>query len=474
MPAEDRLTLLAAARARRTPWCSRTTTTPSSATTWRRCPRWPSLDRDRVAYLGTASQVRRPVAAPGLAGAPAAPPRRAQRAAPPDHPRRRRRGRCSGRSWRCCATATSTGRALRAPGVRRPRAAGGRRAVAVRRARRAGRRDVRHRGCSPHDRALRAAHGRAGRRLRRQRCSPTTAARRLDRPGRRASAGSPTRSSTRPSRRHWPRSAGLSLPDPARVTCQSWSLGADTPRPRPRPARARSCGPRKYAVPHSSAKMPPRKNIIGTTKPRPIAATWITQPSGVGPLGAQHAGEQQAGDREPDADAQGGAGRRTSAMVIITGVVRPSVIASRQSTAAHMPRRGERSVSCGAGALRGVRWRRSRLPPTQQHRARLPHGDHRAGDQHRAGAERVAEGLAGLGQRGGPVDGVGEVAAPRSPGPRRRSRSRRRRSCVGGHRARGGVLGADEVGEVRLEGRQHAVRRPCPPSRPSRRSAARR
>ena len=38
----------------------------------------------------------------------------------------------------------------------------------------------------------------------------------------------------------------------------------------------------------------------------------------------------------------------TSAMVIITGVVRPSAIASRLSTAAHMPRRGERSVLAGA------------------------------------------------------------------------------------------------------------------------------
>ena len=51
-----------------------------------------------------------------------------------------------------------------------------------------------------------------------------------------------------------------------------------TPR-RPRPARARSCGRGSTRMPHSSAKMPPSTNISGITKPRPIAATWTTQPS---------------------------------------------------------------------------------------------------------------------------------------------------------------------------------------------------
>ena len=39
----------------------------------------------------------------------------------------------------------------------------------------------------------------------------------------------------------------------------------------------------------------------------------------------------------------------TSATVMSTGVVRPIVIASRHSTAAHMPRRGDRSVLWGTG-----------------------------------------------------------------------------------------------------------------------------
>ena len=70
-------------------------------------------------------------------------------------------------------------------------------------------------------------------------------------------------------------------------------------------ARSRSIlRPRKSAMPHSRAKMPPRTNIIGTRKPIAIAPTCSTQPSGVGPGGAEHAGEQQAGDRQADADEQ--------------------------------------------------------------------------------------------------------------------------------------------------------------------------
>ena len=51
----------------RTPGRSRTTTTRSSATTSRRCPRWPHSSSD-VVYLGTAVEVGAPVAAARLAG----------------------------------------------------------------------------------------------------------------------------------------------------------------------------------------------------------------------------------------------------------------------------------------------------------------------------------------------------------------------------------------------------------------------
>ena len=50
----------------------------------------------------------------------------------------------------------------------------------------------------------------------------------------------------------------------------------------------------------------------------------------------------------PMASATGGS---TSATLIMTGVVRPRVTASSESTAAHMPRRGDRS---GCGALTTV------------------------------------------------------------------------------------------------------------------------
>ena len=47
-----------------------------------------------------------------------------------------------------------------------------------------------------------------------------------------------------------------------------------------RAARSRSIlRPRKYAVPHSSAKIAPSPNINGTTNPSPIAAPWRAQPS---------------------------------------------------------------------------------------------------------------------------------------------------------------------------------------------------
>ncbi len=45
-------------------------------------------------------------------------------------------------------------------------------------------------------------------------------------------------------------------------------------------ARSRSIlRPRKYAVPHSSAKIAPSTNISGITKPSPMATPWSSQPS---------------------------------------------------------------------------------------------------------------------------------------------------------------------------------------------------
>ena len=65
----------------------------------------------------------------------------------------------------------------------------------------------------------------------------------------------------------------------------------------------------------------------------------------VGPLAAQQAGDEQAGDHQAEADRTARSTVATSEIEIITGVVSPSMIASSDSTAAHMPRRGDRGVS---------------------------------------------------------------------------------------------------------------------------------
>ncbi len=84
-----------------------------------------------------------------------------------------------------------------------------------------------------------------------------------DRAGRSASAGSPTTELDRAL-------AAVVVRPLSRLTSSNAANAA---------ARSRSIlRPRKYAEPQSSAKMPPSTNISGITKPRPIAAPWITQP----------------------------------------------------------------------------------------------------------------------------------------------------------------------------------------------------
>ena len=132
--------------------------------------------------------------------------------------------------------------------------------------------------------------------------------------------------------------------------------------------------------------------------------------------------------------------------MISTGVVRPSTIASSTSIAgAH--RRARRSQRLTPG----VRPCGSSIAPG------LADGDHRAGDEHAAGADRLAEHAARLGQRGGLVDGVGQ--------PRRdvtRSSPKISRGDLG-QLARPASRGAVEFwvqttcGEARLERREQAL-----------------
>ena len=132
-----------------------------------------------------------------------------------------------------------------------------------------------------------------------------------------------------------------------------------------------------------------------------------------------------------------------------------------------MPRRGDRSWSLASSA-------HDPLPAPAQHRPGLADGDHRPGDQHGAGADRRAERLAGLGQRRAPRRWRRPAGARRvTRSAPKTSRATTASSAAGIARC-GGVLGADDVGEVRLERREQRPRRPCRPSRRPRRSAARR
>ena len=274
MPAADRLTLLATARRD-----GAVVVEDDYDSEFRYdvapVPALASLEPDLVAYLGTASKS----VAPSLRlGWLVAPPRLRpdldrHRGITHDAPGLAGPARLLGAAAR---RLRRRGRPLGAPDLRRACAARGRRAVAVRRARRTGRRDVLDLAAPPRPRGPGAAGGarHAGFRVNLladycRSVRPHRAGRRLRRPHRRAA------------RRGTGRAGPL-----ARRTCRRPRRGSGavspgsrrgTP-PRPRPARARSCGRGSRAEPHSSAKMPPRTNIIGTRKPMAMAATWSTQP----------------------------------------------------------------------------------------------------------------------------------------------------------------------------------------------------
>ena len=123
--------------------------------------------------------------------------------------------------------------------------------------------------------AVRRPGRRPGGRLRGEPARGLLPLRAPDRPGGRLRRLSPTTSSTAALGRAR-RRARLSPPRPRpvarRPACASNAAYAA--------ARSRSIlRPRKYAVPHSSAKTAPSKNISGTTKPSAIAATWTAHPT---------------------------------------------------------------------------------------------------------------------------------------------------------------------------------------------------
>ena len=134
-----------------------------------------------------------------------------------------------------------------------------------------------------------------------------------------APAGGPARASSA-SRRTSRRGAGS--PGPTRPTrrlirerqcrARTWSVTAAARREPAarRPARSRSIlSPRKYAVAHSAAKISPRTNMSGTTKPSPIAPPAPPSPSRrpTRPAASRRASRQAT--HQPEADGERG-GRR--------------------------------------------------------------------------------------------------------------------------------------------------------------------
>ena len=148
----------------------------------------------------------------------------------------------------------------------------------------------------------------------------------------------------------------------------------------PRPARARSCGRGSTAVPHSSAKIAPSTNIIGTTKPSADRGDLDHPAERVGPLAAQHA-RPAAGRPRPararphSAVPSGDVGDRDHHR---RGQAEGDRLEAEDRGAHAAPRRPLRRVGARDGSVTA--------PPSSV--PGLADGDHRAGDQHGAGADR--------------------------------------------------------------------------------------
>ena len=198
-------------------------------------------------------------------------------------------------------------------------------------------------------------------------------------------AGAARRAATRKRRR-----------EPGSASRASWAAYAA--------ARSRSIlRPRKYAVPHSSAKIGAEHEHHRHHEAQADRGDLHRPAEQRRPTRARSspASRRQATSRpSPTASAvpSGDVGDRDHHRRRQPDDDRPR--ASR--TAAHMPRRGERLAVVGH-------------PRPSQQASRLADGDHGAGDQHRAGAERVAEGLPRLGEGRGLVDRVGEARHDRDP-----------------------------------------------------------
>ena len=346
------------------------------------------------------SKTRGPEHAAGLAGRAARPAPR-DPGAPGGHPRRRAPGRCSARSSRCSATATST-RSSAPPAGPTPRGPRG----SPTRCGPTPSRSCPSPGCTPPCPLPQA----------RRACAPARSAR---------AAGFEV-----PLLRDYCRTARLTgliigfggctddeldralaaiVARPRLTAAGSGRSARRRTRRTPRPARARSCGRGSTPCPTAAAKIAPSTNIIGDHEARARSRRpGSAQPERRTPTRQRSspASSRQA-THEPEPDRTAPSPAATSATLIITGVVRPSVIASRDRIAAHMPRRGERSAARSLAARLARRRRSSaRASPTvttEPVTSTAPE------------PIDVAERLAGLGQRRRLVDRVGQPRRDRDP-----------------------------------------------------------
>ena len=135
-----------------------------------------------------------------------------------------------------------------------------------------------------------------------------------------------------------------------------------------------------------------------------MAATWTAEAELVAPLGARSSPRHhQADQRQAEARA--------------AAPCRRARLDRDQHRRGQGQRHGLQGQHGRAHARRGDRFTPvgSSRAPAQQQRPGLADRHHRAGDQHGAGAQRVADRLASLGERRGHVEGVGQARRHRDP-----------------------------------------------------------
>ena len=190
----------------------------------------------------------------------------------------------------------------------------------------------------------------------------------------------------------------------------------------------RPCGPGAARRNHRAAKTSPSRNIAGTRKPAAMTSTCSTEPARYAPGPAEQAGREHAGHRQRAA-----------------GPPERRVVDVAEGQGHEGGEEDDHALEDQDG--RGDAPHRS---PSPQQGPRLGDGHDRAGHQH----ARAAEVALLLGEGDGGVDGVVEPRGDLDP-VLAEHLDGDRGQVVGRHRAAGGRLGDDDLGEHRLEGLEH-------------------